>query len=210
MTSNRRLSSSSGRWLACSAVALAATVGFAVAPAARGDAMTDRIQETSSGPATKTAADRDPEVERIRRVVTGIYECISGDAGVARDWARMQSLMTEDAKLMAIVPPRGGEDGVGRVVMTLDEYRTNATRMFEERGFHEREVTARVERYGHVAHVFSTYESRWTLEDPEPFDRGINSIQLVRTGDDWRVVSILWDSERTGGPIPATYLAPAD
>ena len=62
------------------------------------------------------------------------------------------------------------------------------------------------QRFGNVAHVFSTYESRRTASDPTPFSRGINSIQLMHDGARWWVVTIFWDSERPSNAIPAKYL----
>lgn len=38
------------------------------------------------------------------------------------------------------------------------------------------------------------------------FARGINSIQLMKDGNRWWVVTIFWDSERPGNEIPAKYL----
>jgi prevent-host-death family protein len=54
-------------------------------------------------------------------------------------------------------------------------------------------------------HVFSTYESRKT-KDGQPFQRGINSIQLIKDGNRYWVVTILWDVETPTSPIPASYL----
>jgi hypothetical protein len=51
--------------------------------------------------------------------------------------------------------------------------------------------------------IFSAYEGRFRKEDPKPFIRGINSIQVVRIENDrWAVVSIVWDTERPEAPIP--------
>ncbi len=76
----------------------------------------------------------------------------------------------------------------------------------KEQGFFEQEIARRVERFGAVAHVFSTYESRHAQSDPQPFTRGINSIQLFFDTKRWWVVTIYWDSERPGLAIPAAYL----
>ena len=65
-------------------------------------------------------------------------------------------------------------------------------------GFWEREIARRVDRYGNVAHVFSTYESRVNSPDTAPFSRGIKRIQLVTNGERWWVVTIVWDFERQG------------
>ena len=41
------------------------------------------------------------------------------------------------------------------------------------------------ETFGQIVHVFSTYESRHARGDAEPFQRGINSIQLYHDGERW-------------------------
>jgi len=38
--------------------------------------------------------------------------------------------------------------------------------------------------------------------------RGINSIQLVKTRDGWKVLSIAWTPESDANPIPEAYDAP--
>ncbi|MFQ5680142.1 MAG: hypothetical protein ACE5HP_11870 [Gemmatimonadota bacterium] len=75
-----------------------------------------------------------------------------------------------------------------------------------ERGFFEREIGNVTERFGNVAQAFSTYESRFSPDDPEPFQRGINSIQLFHDGTRWWIISVLWDWERPDNPIPERYL----
>ena len=44
------------------------------------------------------------------------------------------------------------------------------------------------EQFGRLAQVWSTYESRHASSDDKPFVRGINSFQLVKIGDDWKVL----------------------
>ena len=90
--------------------------------------------------------------------------------------------------------------------MTVEQYVASADPFLKRDGFWEREIARRVERYGNVAHVFSTYESRVNRADSPPFSRGINSIQLVTNGERWWVVTIFWDFERPGNPIPTEYL----
>jgi hypothetical protein len=51
----------------------------------------------------------------------------------------------------------------------------------------------------------STYSSS-TTPDGEPYDRGINSIQLTWDGERWWIVSWIFDSERPGNPIPPEFL----
>jgi hypothetical protein len=75
----------------------------------------------------------------------------------------------------------------------------------EKAGFYESEIARRTEVFGNIAHVFSTYESRRAKADA-PFARGINSIQLLKDGDRWWIVTIFWDAEQPNKPIPPEYL----
>jgi hypothetical protein len=104
----------------------------------------------------------------------------------------------------AVQRPTGG---AGVAVLSVDDYVTRAGPGLETNGFFEREIHRTVEQYGNILHAFSTYESRRTADlNEKPFARGINSIQLLKDGDRWWVVSIFWDSERAGNEIPAKYL----
>ena len=76
---------------------------------------------------------------------------------------------------------------------------------FTEHGFFEKNPR-HTEQFGHIAHVWSTYESRHGEDDPEPFIRGINSIQLFHDGNRWWIVNIYWQQERVENPIPEKYL----
>jgi hypothetical protein len=73
-------------------------------------------------------------------------------------------------------------------------------------GFFEKDLARRTERFGNIAHVFSTYESRHSASDPKPFARGINSFQLLNDGKRWWIVTIYWEEESPNNPIPTKYL----
>jgi hypothetical protein len=144
------------------------------------------------------AADGDS----IDSCVRAVYDVISGPAG-ARNWARFHSLFAEGARM---IPIRVSPQGTAPAVMTPADYEKRAGANFEKNAFYESEVTHRVETFGNIAHVFSTYESRRAPAE-KPFARGINSFQLVRDGGSWKVMTILWDSEREGNTIPEKYLS---
>ncbi len=69
----------------------------------------------------------------------------------------------------------------------------------------ERQIKVTTETYGHFAHLWSTYEIRPT-PDGKPEMTGINSIQAVFDGSQWKVLSILWEPDTTAGPVPSKYL----
>jgi hypothetical protein len=144
------------------------------------------------------------DVATPEAITAALYDVISGDAGVARDWDRFRSLFHPTGRLMPSGMNREGQ-GVVRSI-TPDEYITRNGPFLVEQGFHEREIARRSERFGQIVHVWSTYESLHSLSDPQPFARGINSIQLFNDGARWWVVSVYWQSETPAAPIPAEYL----
>jgi hypothetical protein len=76
----------------------------------------------------------------------------------------------------------------------------------EKEGFFEKEAARKTEQFGQIAHLFSTYESRHTPADPKPFQRGINSFQLMNDGTRWWIVTIFWEGEDEKNPLPQKYL----
>lgn len=144
---------------------------------------------------------RREDVETIEGIVRALYEVISGPAGT-RDWDRERTLLAPGARQMPTRPrPEGGAT---LDMFDMDGYIASRSPFFAENDFYEAEIAHRVERFGNIAHVWSTYEYRRAPE-AEPFGRGINSIQLFHDGDRWWIVSILWDNEREGNPLPEEY-----
>jgi hypothetical protein len=142
--------------------------------------------------------------ESIESLVKAVYDVISGPAGHKRDWDRMRTLFLPDARMIAVGTTPAGE--VRRRSSTVEEYITQQGPMLESQGFIESEVASRSERFGHIAHIFSTYEARRAQQDEKPFMRGINSFQLYHDGTRWWVQTIYWQSEDPRNPIPERYL----
>jgi hypothetical protein len=152
--------------------------------------------------ATQGSVPANPaDVESVESIMAAVYDVISGPAGQPRDWNRMRSLFTANARMMPL-----GRTGLRSG--SVEDYISSSGAMLESRGFTEREIGRVVERYGDIAHVFSAYEGRFSAGEASPI-RGINSFQLVRHGGRWWVVSIMWQAETPDNPIPARYLTPA-
>jgi hypothetical protein len=156
-----------------------------------------------SPPAQMTQA-RLADVDSIEHILAATYEVISGPAGADRDWARFRSLFADGARLIPVGNRKEG--GVGARMLSAEDYITLATPIFRKEGFFERGIASRVERFGNIAQVFSTYESRHARGDARPFARGINSFQLMNDGKRWWVIDIMWEAESPEHPIPAEYL----
>ena len=167
-------------------------------------------------PAAAAPAANPADVASVDSILAALYDVISGPAGKKRDWDRFRSLFAPGARLIPTGPrrppgtapdtPLTGKEEYGSRAFTPEEYIERGRSFLEEHGFFEREVARRTEQYGHIVHVFSTYESRHKAEDPKPFMRGINSIQLMYDDRRWWIVTIFWQHESASDPIPEKYL----
>ena len=144
------------------------------------------------------------DVSSVDAILKALYDVISGPAGRARDWDRFRSLFADGARLIPTGPRPAGD--FGPRALDPETYVARATPIFEKEGFHESEVARRTDAFGHIAHVFSTYESRHAPSDPKPFARGINSFQLAFDGTRWWIVTIFWEAESETFRIPEKYL----
>ena len=144
------------------------------------------------------------DVASIDAILRATYDTISGPAGKQRDWNRFRSLFVGGARLAAVVPNH--QRGLRTVVLSPEDYIQRDDPFFQKNGFFEREVARRTERFAGIAQVFSTYESRHAAEDAKPFERGINSFQLMNDGMRWWIVTIFWQGETPENPIPREFL----
>jgi hypothetical protein len=148
--------------------------------------------------------DYSTQVATLDSTIETLYSVISGDKGVERDWALFKHLFHKDAKLIPTVKTEQGKT-VARY-MTAEDYMKSSGRWLFENGFHEVELSRKVQTFGNITHVFSTYESFRSKDDTEPFMRGINSIQLLNDGARWWIINIYWMQESQVHPIPEAYL----
>jgi hypothetical protein len=152
---------------------------------------------------TQTAPANPADVATMDSTIAALYDVISGPAG-KRNWDRFRSLFAPGARLIANgVRPTG--EVVSRV-MSADDYAQRNGPFFEKNGFYERESARHTDAFGNIAQVFSTYESRHDKNDAKPFQRGINSIQLMNDGKRWWIVTVFWQGEDEKNPLPAKYL----
>ncbi|HTE46879.1 MAG TPA: hypothetical protein VK636_16650 [Gemmatimonadaceae bacterium] len=139
-------------------------------------------------------------------VVIAAYALLSGRAREPRDWTRFRSLYAPEARLICA---SGGGDVEGEVltmeILDLDAYERTRTLILAATDFYEYEVARRVERLADVAHVWSAYEARHAPAGDVVL-RGINSIQLVRRGERWWILSAFWQRIRPDAVAPDALL----
>ena len=161
-----------------------------------------------ASPAQSAAAAIPPanpaDVATMDSIIAAVYDVISGPAKATRNWDRFRSLFVPGARLIPTGRRQTGE-ALSRV-LTPEEYIQRSGPVLEQNGFFEREISKRVEKFGNIAHVFSTYESKHARDEEKPFARGINSFQLMNDGKRWWIVTIFWQAEDDKNPLPAEYL----
>jgi hypothetical protein len=182
---------------------LLAAIGTSLALAAGAIGQSQPESKTSRHVAVAPASPREADVSTIDGIVKAYYDVISGPPGRPRQWSRDRTLYPPDVRFVEI---HEGKDGKIRAqVETHQQYvdRTNAPMV--KQGFDEREIHRVTERFGSIANVFSTYESRLSPEGPV-IARGINSLQLFHDGARWWIASATWQDESPRNPIPREYL----
>jgi hypothetical protein len=143
------------------------------------------------------------DVATMDAIIASLYDVISGPPG-KRNWDRFRSLFYPGARLIPTGRRQTGE--VGSRVLSPQDYVDRSAPLLEKNGFFEREISRRTEKFGNIAHLFSTYESRHAKDDAKPFARGINSIQMMNDGKRWWILSVFWQAEDDKNPLPAEYL----
>ena len=131
-------------------------------------------------------------------IPAAIDAAISGSAD--KDRACMRALLIPEARMMFVST---GADGTPNYrIETLDDWIARV----KARGpaiLDEKQLKFHVERFGNLAHLWSTYALD---SDGKQVARGVNSIQAVKTAGGWRVATIMVQAESPAAPLPKEYL----
>jgi hypothetical protein len=150
----------------------------------------------------KTIAPRPEDVATIDGIIKAFYDVVSGPKGQPRDWARDRTLYIADVRFVPIDVEKDGK--IVPRISTHQQF-VEASDGLAAEGFFEYEIHRVTERFGPIAHVWSTYAARRTAEGPVIL-RGINSIELFWDGKRWWIANAIWTDETKENPIPKEYL----
>ncbi|MCZ6754000.1 MAG: hypothetical protein O7E49_01690, partial [Gemmatimonadetes bacterium] len=107
----------------------------------------------------------------IERIMTALYQSISGADDSERDWDLSKSLFHPDAR----VSPNAFEDRV-RTVMTEDQFQADARPRIAPRAFFEWEVERDVRITGEVASIRSHYQAAESPHGEPIIKEGVNHL----------------------------------
>jgi len=131
-------------------------------------------------------------------IPAAIDAAITGPAD--KDRVCMKALLIPEARLM--FASLGADGAPTYTLQTLDEWIARV----KARGhvvLQEKQLKFQIERYGDIAHVWSSYA---LYSDGKQAARGINSIQAIKEAGGWRVTGIMVQAESAITPLPRKYL----
>ena len=139
-----------------------------------------------------------PSTATLDMLIKAIDAGVSGPAD--KDRTCFRAIFVPDARL---IPIRIAADGTATPVVLGVEDWVNAVKKRGSDLVAEKQLKVKTETWAHLAHLWSTYETK--IGDKEA-DRGINSIQAIYDGKQWHIVEITWQAETKDDKIPAQYL----
>ena len=136
----------------------------------------------------------------LDQLIRSMDEAVSGPAD--KDRTCLRQLLLPEARL---IPVAVAADGTATPhILTVDGWIEAVGKRGHDE-FYERQIKIKSEIYGHIAHLWSTYEIRPT-PDGKATVRGINSIQAVFNGKQWHILQVFWQAETPAEPLPEKYL----
>jgi len=142
------------------------------------------------------------KINRIEVVINSLYKSISFKKGERPNLDDLKKLFIDEARLIRTTKDSHELMSVVDFISSFNT-RIDAGEFIE---FREYEIKRKIEMFGGIAHVFSTYQTDFEIPGGRLEARGINSIQLIEMNNEWKVVSIFWYNEDEANKVPEEYL----
>lgn len=144
---------------------------------------------------TPEAADRDAIADVVRTFLRGLF---TSGPDIAARLDRMRELFLPGAVLVRTCGSEPLQYDVDAFIAPRKALLTGGTLV----DFREWELDGRTDLFGDLAtHVCSCAKS-WVQDGSAFSGRGMQSLQLVRTSDGWRISAAAWNDERDGVSLP--------
>jgi hypothetical protein len=122
-------------------------------------------QSSAQDLSARVPAPKPDDVKSLDSILKAIYDVICGPAG-DRDWNRFRSLFVPEARLTSATRKANGPVRL----LDVEGYARGAGGYFKTHAFYESAIVNRVQTFGNIAQVFSSYESR-NAPNEKPFAR---------------------------------------
>ena len=143
-----------------------------------------------------------PSTATLDDLVKAIDAAVTGPAD--KDRTCFRALFLPEARLVPLA--KNADGGFSPHILTVDGW-IDAVRKRGNAALMEHQIKVKTEVYGHLAHLWSTYETRVEADGKVQSQvKGINSIQAVNDGKSWKIQEIVWEAETPEEKIPTEYL----
>jgi hypothetical protein len=139
-------------------------------------------------------------VKSIDGIVNAVLKTLSLPEKTEKDWDLMKDFFAPHARFNVLFHMKDGTKKLNS--FTVEEFIEKIASGSSKGGFVEYEIKKTVEEYNGIAQVFQSYQ----VIQGEHKEKGINSYQLAFDGQRWRIVNILWTSDRNGVSLPERYI----
>ncbi len=119
-------------------------------------------------------------------IISAMYQTISADPGEQRNWKRFRELFFDNAEMLIAMQ---SSHFSGIIASDIETLITQTDSAYGKTGFHEIEIAQKVEKYGAMANVYSSFEIKLKATDDKPLMKGLNHFQLLFDGDRWWIIS---------------------
>lgn len=143
------------------------------------------------------------DLKLIDNLTSELYSAICFEVGSHPPVENLKEIFIPTANMIR-------NDGTSPEIMTVNNFIKSYTERISNgtiKSFYEGELNHITEIFGTIAHRFSTYETKFDLANPEPFSIGINSIQFIKIGENWKISGIVWNNQNNTNKIPDKYLS---
>ena len=137
----------------------------------------------------------------LKALTDEFFRAVSFESGEKTAYARIRELFMDDGKLIR-------NSSELPEISSVDDFIASRQQMVDSgalTSFKEVETAETTEVFGNIAHRFSTYEKRGTIDGEAIEGAGLISTQFIRTPSGWKMSSMAWDDERPGLAIPDRY-----
>ena len=130
--------------------------------------------------------------------VARLWRALSHEPGASADVAALKRLFHADAVVFGV----SYKDGAASIRRTAIGDFLRGQETVSGKGFHECEVTRDMKVYDRFAAVSSVVETRQDKTAIHSQFVCINSIQLYKADAEWKILSLYYQLEKKGEPIP--------
>jgi len=142
-----------------------------------------------------------PDDSAITKAVHDAYAAISFKEGEKPRYNEIKSYFIPEAQLINFRTNTAQVTGIDQFVELYKQFMESSHIHL----FYEEELFGRTEQFGRIAERISTYVTYINTRDTAA-ERGVNSFQLIKTKNGWKVSSIIWDVEKPSLKVPEYYL----